>query len=235
MSNLVSRRLNQYIHVALLIFLSIVTVLAFRYPTSLLELFHAAKPISNVFSYLPYTEWISAKSNWQEVTNAFISLVYLGVAGLFINLLITIFPPFQGKPAEVAEPTMLGFGELLEKAIYSKLAPSISFNSIGNAMALRSAQEIRLRLNHEGIGWKELIDRHLAIPAIRNSYLLIWLMGFLGFPIMAYTDVNHVGASILPFNFIVLLMVYAQARCLFEIVLLLILRFEKHAVNGSQK
>lgn len=223
-------RINQFIHVILLSLLFVVMVFAYLNTQALLNLYSAMRPISEIFSYLPYTEWISLASNKHEITNAYISLLYLTITGIFINLFVAAFPPFSGRPTKICEETMLGFGEILESLIYSKLTPSISFNGIGNAMALRFSEEITYESNRQGLGWKELINRYLAVPKIRNSYLLIYLMGFLGFPLMAYVDVNYVGASVVPFKFIVLFMVHAQARCLFEVMLLIFLYF-----GGNEK
>lgn len=216
---------NQVIHVILLSFLFIVVVLAYWDTPSLLSLYSAMRPISEIFSYLPYTEWISSASHTPAIANAYISLVYLTITGLFINLLIAIFPPFSGKPTEICDITMLGFGEVLELNIYSKLTPSISFNGIGNAMVLRSSNELTHESNRRGLEWKELVDRYLAVPIIRNSYLLMWLMGFLIFPWIAFPDESYIGTSTVPFKIVILFMVYSQMKCLFEGILLLMLRF----------
>lgn len=211
-------------HALILILFIWVMIVYFKSPLTLIELHHFLAPLTNgVASFIPYIQWLKDVSHVPELTQAFVTMIYLCFVMLFVNLSIVIFPAFVGAPQRNYRLSINGFADFLEENIYCRLSPSVSLVVPSERLWGRS---IRGRQMIETDSFKQLVVIYLKKYAVAY-YGGLAFAGFVFFPWVAYNKVNIISMSSVPFWLAVIVFSYTQVRWVFELSVLLSTLFKK--------
>lgn len=217
--SVMKRYLHQIMHVVFLSAVFLIIALSYFDPQLLVLVNQWFSPITGVASLVPYVSLVVHASNTPQITEAYLSLLYVAMAGLFANLYWATRPHFPGAPSKTYEISSNGYAYFMERHIYGRLAPSVSLDRLARQMLIATTRPV---IPSEYFSnYRELLIRYFANTEVRRGYIIIFLAGFLGFPWVAYDEVNSIKLSILPFRYAAILMAYCQIRLLFEAVLFL--------------
>lgn len=217
--SIMKRYLHQIMHVVFLSVVFLIIALSYFDPQLLVLVNQWFSPITGVASFVPYVSLVVHASNTPQITEAYLSLLYVAMAGLFANLYWATRPHFPGAPSKTYEISSNGYACFMERHIYGWLAPSVSLDRLGRLMFIAATRPF-VPSEHFS-NYKELLTRYFASTEVRRDYTGLFIGSFLLLPWILYEDVNSVKMSILPFRYAAILMAYCQIRLLFEAVLFL--------------
>lgn len=210
---------HRIVHMAFLGAVVLIVATPYFTPQLLVVVYRWLSPFTEIVSLIPYVSWVVNESHTPQVTEAYLTLLYIVMVILFVNLYWSTYPHFSGVPSKTYAISGVGFALFYEENIYGLQRPSISLDRLGNLMFIAAPHPAIYQEKFSN--FRDLFSRFLAHDEIKRFYIGMSLAGFIVFPWILHKEINSVALSILSFKFAALLMIYFQVRFLFETALYL--------------